>query len=218
VDFESSATSPPSSRPRPSASDSCSPPGCAPGCACRSGSRGRCAGVFELPPREPAPLRPGGREVRAVGSPIASLCRCRSPAVRGGAHRTEAQERCAAPRGHGRDAGRELVARTQPAWSATRARGGAPALGRTRRGLRDNRAHHRRNPYRQRGLSRLVHQGSPREGRAFVAINCAALPEQLLESSSFGHEKGAFTAPSPPRSAGSSRPRAGRCSWTRSAR
>ena len=42
-------------------------------------------------------------------------------------------------------------------------------------------------------VARSIHNESPRRGKPFVEVNCAAIPDTLIESDLFGHEKGAFT-------------------------
>ena len=42
-------------------------------------------------------------------------------------------------------------------------------------------------------IARAIHEGSPRQDKPFIAINCAAIPDTLIESELFGHEKGSFT-------------------------
>lgn len=42
-------------------------------------------------------------------------------------------------------------------------------------------------------FAKAIHEGSERKNKAFIGVNCGAIPEQLLESELFGHEKGAFT-------------------------
>ena len=66
-------------------------------------------------------------------------------------------------------------------------------------------------------VAQALHNGSPRAKAAFVPINCAAIPRDLLESELFGHRKGAFPARLLIAKAGLSWPTAARCFSMRSA-
>ena len=67
-------------------------------------------------------------------------------------------------------------------------------------------------------VAQTIHELSPRASCPFVAINCAAIPETLLESEIFGHEKGAFTGAHDRRTGVFELAHAARCSSTRSPR
>jgi transcriptional regulator with PAS, ATPase and Fis domain len=66
-------------------------------------------------------------------------------------------------------------------------------------------------------IARAIHGSSERSAKPFVAVNCGAIPDNLVESILFGHEKGAFTGATERHAASSLKPMAARCFSTRSA-
>ena len=66
-------------------------------------------------------------------------------------------------------------------------------------------------------FAEYTHQMSARSNGPFIVVNCAAIPENLLESELFGYEKGSFTGASAPgKKASSRRQTAARCFWMKS--
>jgi PAS domain S-box-containing protein len=66
-------------------------------------------------------------------------------------------------------------------------------------------------------LAKVIHSSSPRAAEPLVKVNCAAIPENLIESEIFGYVKGAFTGADRDKPGGSPRPRAAPFFWMRSA-
>ena len=65
-------------------------------------------------------------------------------------------------------------------------------------------------------VAHAIHQNSARLHDPFIEVNCAAIPEELIESELFGHRRAALPARAKIRPASCKRPTAGRSSWTKS--
>ncbi len=101
---------------------------------------------------------------------------------------------------------RQILRRNRELEDALRGRGDAPrligasppmrALGRMIQGLRHNESNVLIQGESGTGkelVARAIHVASPRQGSTFVPVDCGALPESIIESELFGHERGAFT-------------------------